>query len=585
VSPSTPIISINKMSVQYDETDHPVLHDINLQINQGELVLLCGPTGSGKSTFAQVLNGLIPYTTPAEITGEITVCGIDPRTSTTPDMARDVGLVFQDPEGQLCTLFLEDEIAFGPENLKVPKEELEVRVNSLLELISLKHFRYESVFELSGGQKQKVNIASVLSMQPKVLVFDMPTANLDPVGSMEVFKVIRNLVNNEATTCIVIENRLDELVQMADRIVILTQDGTIAYDGLPAEVFKNGQDIMDNLGVELPQVVELAVRLQEAGLNKQTDGKIPLTTDIAAEWMGTLIDSGQIEIIGASEVPVVEKIDEPENIVQVKDVHFSYGKGPEILKGVSFEMEKGEMLAIVGNNGSGKTTLVKQFVGLLEPTSGKIKVCGLEARKANLSEIAARAAYVFQYPDHQFVAQGQSVFDEIAFNLRAIGESEEYVKEMVDVLIDRCQLTGKESVSPFMLSGGEMRLVSVACMLSTKPELLILDEPTYGQDRKRITALMYRLSELLKSGTSVIMISHDMRLVAEYATKVLLLSFGKIEYFGSPEGLFEQPELLQKAALREPPMCAMLRNLRDKGYAFPKGITTTSAFMRAIKVN
>ena len=584
MSPSTPIINIKNLSVQYDETDHPVLHDINLQINQGELVLLCGPTGSGKSTFAQVLNSLIPYTTPAEISGEITVCGIDPRTSTTPDMARDVGLVFQDPEGQLCTLFLEDEIAFGPENLKVPKEELEVRVNSLLELISLKHFRYESVFELSGGQKQKVNIASVLSMQPKVLVFDMPTANLDPVGSMEVFKVIRNLVNNEATTCIVIENRLDELVQMADRIVILTQDGTIAYAGSPAEVFKNGQDIMDNLGVELPQVVELGVRLQEAGL-KRTDGKIPLTTDIAAEWMGTLIDSGQIEVMGASDVPVVEKNGEPENIVQVKDVHFSYGKGPEILKGVSFEMEKGEMLAIVGNNGSGKTTLVKQFVGLLEPTSGKIEVCGLEARKANLSEIAARAAYVFQYPDHQFVAQGQSVFDEIAFNLRAIGESEEYIKERVDVLIDRCQLKGKESVSPFMLSGGEMRLVSVACMLSTKPELLILDEPTYGQDRKRITALMSRLSELLKSGTSVIMISHDMRLVAEYATKVLLLSFGKIEYFGSPEGLFEQPELLQKAALRDPPMCALLRNLREKGYAFPKEITTTSAFMRAIKVN
>ena len=236
MSPSTPIINISNLTVQYDETEHPVLHDINLQINQGELVLLCGPTGSGKSTFAQLMNGLIPYTTPATITGEISVCGTDPRESTTPDMSRDVGLVFQDPEGQLCTLFLEDEIAFGPENLKVARDELVVRVNSLLDMISLQHSRYDSVFELSGGQKQKVNIASVLSMQPKVLVFDMPTANLDPVGSMEVFKVIRNLVNNEAATCIVIENRLDELVYMADRIVILTQDGTVAYDGAPADV-------------------------------------------------------------------------------------------------------------------------------------------------------------------------------------------------------------------------------------------------------------------------------------------------------------------------------------------------------------
>lgn len=583
MSPSTPIINISNLTVQYEETEHPVLHDINLKINQGELVLLCGPTGSGKSTFAQLLNGLIPYTTPATITGEISVCGTDPRESTTPDMSRDVGLVFQDPEGQLCTLFLEDEIAFGPENLKVAREELEVRVNSLLDLISLKHFRYESVFELSGGQKQKVNIASVLSMQPKVLVFDMPTANLDPVGSMEVFKVIRNLVNNEASTCIVIENRLDELVYMADRIVILTQDGTVAYDGAPVEVFKNGKDIMDTLGVELPQVVELVVRLQGAGL-KQPDGMIPLTTEMAAQWMGTLIDAGQIEISGYDKVENVQENTQPESIVQVKDVHFSYGKGPEILKGVSFEMAKGDMLAIVGNNGSGKTTLVKQLVGLLEPSTGSIKVCGLEARKANLSEIAARAAYVFQYPDHQFVAQGQSVFDEIAFNLRAIDADEDYIKERVDVLIDRCQLNGKENVSPFMLSGGEMRLVSVACMLSTKPELLILDEPTYGQDRKRITALMNRLTELLKSGTSVIMISHDMRLVAEYATKVLLLSFGKIEFYGSPEQLFEQPELLEKAALREPPICAIVHSLREKGYAFPPGITTTSAFINAIKV-
>jgi len=583
VSPSTPIINISKLTVQYDETEHPVLHDINLQINQGELVLLCGPTGSGKSTFAQLMNGLIPYTTPATITGEISVCGTDPRESTTPDMSRDVGLVFQDPEGQLCTLFLEDEIAFGPENLKVERNELEVRVNSLLDLISLQHFRYDSVFVLSGGQKQKVNIASVLSMQPKVLVFDMPTANLDPVGSMEVFKVIRDLVTNEATTCIVIENRLDELVQMADRIVILTQDGTVAYDGAPDDIFKNGKDIMDNLGVELPQVVELVVRLQEAGL-KQTDGIIPLTTDSAAQWVGTLIDKGQIEVNGQGQDEKKEDYAQAESIVQVKDVHFSYGRGPEILKGVSFEMAKGEMLAIVGNNGSGKTTLVKQLVGLLEPTSGSIKVCGLEARKANLSEIAARAAYVFQYPDHQFVAQGQSVFDELAFNLRAIGADEDYVKERVDVLIDNFQLYGKENVSPFMLSGGEMRLVSVACMLSTKPELLILDEPTYGQDRKRITALMNRLSELLKSGTSVIMISHDMRLVAEYATKVLLLSFGRIEFFGSPRELFERPELLEKAALREPPICAMVRNLRDNGYAFPQGIMTTTAFINAIKV-
>ncbi len=583
MSSSKPLISIHDLSVTYEETDHAVLNNINLEIGEGELVLVCGPTGCGKSTLAQVLNGLIPYTMPATITGEIEVCGKDPRETTTPVMARDVGLVFQDPEGQLCTLFLEDEIAFGPENLMVPHDELEKRVNHLLDIVALKKFRYGSVFELSGGQKQKANIASVLSMQPKVMVFDMPTANLDPIGSMEVFKLIRQLVTEYESTCIVIENRLDELVPLADRIIVLTQEGSIAFDGTPSEVFQHSQEIMDGLGVELPQVVELAVKVQEQILSTEKK-EIPLTIDDTVKWMRTLFDKGKIKILNDTGFEQDFPVNQNENIIEVKDVHFSYGKGPEILKGISFDMKKGEMLAIVGNNGSGKTTLVKQLVGLLKPTAGTIRVCGMDLKTSNLVDIAARASYVFQYPEHQFVAQGQSVFDEIAFNLRTAGYDETYVKERVDLLIDRCQLHGKETVSPFMLSGGEMRTVSVACMLSTKPELLILDEPTYGQDHKRITALMLRLQELQKSGTSVIMISHDMRLVAEYASKVLLLSYGVVEFLGNPKQLFEMPELLHKAALKEPPVCAIVRNLRDAGYDLPTGIITTSAFMNAIKV-
>lgn len=583
MAPSIPLVTIKNLSVKYDEAEYCVLNDINLTIHKGELVLLCGPTGSGKSTLAQVLNGLIPYATPAEVTGFIEVCGRDPRETPTPQMSQDVGLVFQDPEGQLCTLFLEDEIAFGPENLNVAREELASRVNSLLDLISLQRYKHDSVFELSGGQKQKVNIASVLSMQPKLLVFDMPTANLDPIGSLEVFQVIRDLVSKEEATCIVIENRLDDLVHLADRIIVMKQDGSIAFDGTPAKVFLQGRSIMDELGVELPQVVELGVRLQDAGL-KKADEDLPLTINSTIEWMGTLIDAGKIEVLKNTQRISTKKEPATEKIVEVSNLHFSYGKGPEILKDVSFKMDKGEILAIVGNNGSGKTTLVKQLVGLLKPVSGDIKVCGLDMHNSHIADIAARAAYVFQYPEHQFVAQGQSVFDEIAFNLRAVGENEEYIKERVDLLIERCQLTGKENASPFLLSGGEMRLVSVACMLSTKPDLLILDEPTYGQDRKRITVLMNRLTELRKTGTSIIMISHDMRLVAEYSTKVLLLSNGKIEFYGEPYALFEQPELLANAALKEPPICAMLRTLKSTGHDFPAQITTISDLLAAIKV-
>jgi energy-coupling factor transport system ATP-binding protein len=586
VAQMDPLALLDDFGFTYEGEKQPALQGIHLEIRPGELVLLCGPTGCGKTSLALCFNGLVPYAAPGKINGSIQVCGVDPTKTATPHMATHVGLVFQDPESQLCTLFLEDEIAFGPENLKICRKELEPRVTCLLEQIGLLPTRYGSVFELSGGQKQKVNIASVLAMQPGLLIFDMPTANLDPIGSAEVFAMIRRLATETDAACIVIENRLDDLVPLADRVVVMDMSGGIEYDGSPAEVFAHGKDIVERIGVEIPQVVELGLALNRSGFSFEFENGMPLTIREAVSQINALFQAGKLKPLSRLPTKTNDRVfrggAKKEQAIVLEDVRFSYRKGKEVLKGISFSMEKGELLTIVGNNGSGKTTLAKQLVGLLRPTGGRVRVCGLDASRANLAEISARAAYVFQYPEHQFVAQGKAVYDEIAFNLRAAGRPEPEIEARVQDLIERFQLCGKEHTSPYMLSGGEMRTLSVACMLSTDPELLILDEPTYGQDRRRITALMERLAELRQSGTSIIMISHDMRLVAEYADRVVLMNDGQMLFHGPPADLFARPDLLRKAALKEPPVCAIARELRSLGVPLPQGILSVPDFMDAL---
>ena len=579
---SESLLQVRNLAYSYDGGQSPVLSGVNLDVGEGELVLFCGPTGSGKTTLALCLNGLVPYATGGDLSGTVRIGDVDVPETPTPHVATEVGLVFQDPEGQLCTLFLEDEIAFGAENLLVPRSELAERVNHMLEFIGLQDARQDSVFELSGGQKQKVNVASVLAMQPRLLVLDMPTANLDPVGSAEVFGVIRRLVSEGVTTCIVIENRLDDLVPLADRVVVMGLGGRIAYDGTPTEVFAQGRDIVERLGVEIPQLVELTLALQERGCDLDGGQGLPLTVEETATRIEAQIKAGKLWVHERLPVEAAPATVGAAPIVEMEDVRFSYRRGEEVLKGVSFQMQQGELLAIVGNNGSGKTTLVKQLVGLLHPSAGRARVCGLEVSRSTLAEISTKVAYVFQYPEHQFVAQGQTVYDEVAFNLRMADYPDAEIEARVTELIAMFGLEGKEETSPFELSGGEMRALSVACMLSMYPELLILDEPNYGQDRRRIAALMARLDDLRAGGTSVIMITHDMRLVAEYATSALLLSNGELLFHGLPEELFERTDLLARAALKEPPVCAVVRELCQRGLELPPGITTVSAFLDAV---
>lgn len=573
------LLSIEDLHFRYAMATEEVLKGLSLSVDSGTMVLVIGPTGCGKTTMVLTMNGLAPAATGGKLTGNVTVADMSTHEFGTHNLSSVIGVVFQDPEGQMCTLFVEDEIAFGLENLKIEADVIIQRVEEMLEFVGMKGLNHKMVYDLSGGQKQKVNFASVLAMRPRLLVADMPTANLDPVGSEEVFCVLRDLVTQGDTTCVVVENRVDELAYLADRVVVLN-DGCVAYDGSPTVVFgEHGQALRDEIGVAIPQVVELALELRRRGC----DVGIPLTVDAAVQRISQAYREGQLEFVRPPDSPSSSPSVDDDPLIDVEDVAFAYPDGTQALKGVSFQMERGEILAIIGNNGSGKTTLAKHFAGLLCPTSGRVTVAGLDTTEAKVSEIAKKVSYVFQYPDQQFVTQ--EVFDEVAFNLRNIGVPEEEVKERVDEMLDRFHLTEFREQSPFLLSGGEMRTLSVACMLTLDPEIVVLDEPTYGQDRAHVTALMHRLMEQQEKGTSIVMITHDMRLVAEYADHVVVMNEGKVLFDGAPQELFNQKELLAQAALKAPPICSVACQLADQGVPLlSEQVITVQDFLRYVEV-
>lgn len=572
------LLSIEDLHFRYAMATEEVLKGLTLSVDSGTMVLVIGPTGCGKTTMVLTMNGLAPAATGGKLTGNVTVADMSTHEFGTHNLSSVIGVVFQDPEGQMCTLFVEDEIAFGLENLKVEADVIVRRIEEMLAFVGMEGLNHKTVYELSGGQKQKVNFASVLAMRPRLLVADMPTANLDPVGSEEVFCVLRDLVTKGDTTCIVVENRVDELAYLADRVVVLN-DGCVEYDGPPAVVFgEHGEALRDEIGVAIPQVAELALELRRRGC----DVGVPLTVDGAVESVSQAHRQGRIEFVRPPDAP-----SSPSGgnvpLIDVEDVAFTYSDGTQALQGVSFQMEQGEILAIIGNNGSGKTTLAKHFAGLLCPSSGRVRVAGLDTSKAKVSQIAKKVSYVFQYPDQQFVTQ--EVFDEVAFNLRNIGVPEAEVKERVDEMLERFHLTEFREQSPFLLSGGEMRTLSVACMLTLDPEIVVLDEPTYGQDHAHVTALMHRLMEQQEKGTSIVMITHDMRLVAEYADHVIVMNEGRILFDGAPHQLFNRKELLAKAALKAPPICSVARQLADRGLPLPpERIITVGDFLRHVEV-
>ncbi|CCC80740.1 ABC transporter ATP-binding protein [Thermoproteus tenax] len=525
------VIEIENLFVKYLDPPRLALKGISLSVEEGDFILLVGRTGSGKSTLINSINGVIPNVIKAEARGRISVFGKDPRESPVYKTALDVGTVYQVPESQIFALVVEDDVAFGLENRGMPPEEMRGRVREALELVGLWRKRDHPTFLLSGGEKQRLVIASILALKPKVLILDEPTSMLDAIGTEEVFQLLRKL-NEEGMTIIVAEHKVEYLLPFVDRVVAL-ENGVIALDEEPHRAVAKG---LAKFGVEEPQVAAL----HRAA--KPDDALCPITVEEFFE-----VDKDvKIEVISEREAPSGEAI------VKANGVVFKYpGNEEPTLRGVDLEIPEGAVVSVVGPNGSGKSTLMYLLVGLYRPTAGSVEIAGRAPADLSGAERVRLVGYAFQDPDQMLM--NVTVRAEIEMSLRLAGYRGRALKSVAEQVAKELGIGDLLERSPHKLSVGQRRLVSLAAVLAPSPRVLILDEPTRGLDRETAEVTMkYLMSIRRERRMTIIMVSHDMRQVGDYSELVYVMYGGRIAYKGSPEDVFAEAEKHREWGLSAP---------------------------------
>ena len=555
------LIDIENLTYTYEGEIKPVINGVSLIVREGEFVLILGPSGCGKSTFLNVLNGTIPHTLKGDLKGSAAVCGKSVPETKVASFATEVGMVFQDPDAQIINTRVRDEVCFGLENLCRPASEIMIRQAEALAFVGLPDAGDRSIFDMSGGQKQRVSIAAVLAARPRLLVLDEPTANLDPAGMAEVFAVLHRLNRDHGTTIVMVEHRVDELAHLISRVVMMDR-GTIVFDGSPREAFARRREAHTEEAEEVsvsawfPQVSEFALELATAGGVDLAPDDVPLDVAEAvavAERFIAAAGPARITAAGPANNAFADEAPKGKPLLSIRNLSFAYDKQRPILRNVSLELDQRSIVALLGENGSGKTTLAKCLIGINPAPKGSIHLNGKDISDLGPKDISAEVGYVFQNPDHQFVTD--QVDEEVAYGLRVRDYSDAAIAERVDEVLEIVDLARYRNRSPFNLSLGERRRLSVATMLVLEPRLLVLDEPTIGQDHERaqhLMGLMDRLRE--RYGTTVVMITHDMRLVAQWADRAIALDGGSIAFDGDPIELFGRGEILDSSSLMPPPI-------------------------------
>jgi len=496
------MIELRNLTYSYPETPQPALQDISLTVEEGEFLLVIGPSGSGKSTLLRCLNGLVPHFYGGKFAGRVRVCGQDPVAAEPRRMSRYVGFVFQDPEAQFVVDAVEDELVFVMENHAILQPVMRKRVEEVLDQLDIAHLRHRRVNTLSGGEKQRVAIAAVLTLQPQVLVLDEPTSQLDPQAAEEVLNALVRLNRDLGLTIILSEHRLERVAQYADRILYLPGNGQPPILDEPREVLRQ---------VDLsPPLVTLGKALGWKPL--------PLTLKEARPHARRFQQTFQSPSPPTS-LPLSLPASQPS--IQIQDVWYAYN-GHEALRGVTLTITPGELLAIIGRNGAGKTTLLKQIVGLLKPKRGQVKVMGLDTQHANQQAIIAHIGYVPQNPSALLFAD--TVRQELDFTRRARGMA----LGNYDSLLETLDLAAHVDRYPRDLSVGERQRTALAAILAADPEIILLDEPTRGLDYRQKEALAAFLQREKARGRTVIIVTHDVELVAACVDRVVLLSDGQV---------------------------------------------------------
>ena len=534
-----PIISFRNFSFQYRAQKRPTLTDINLEIYPGERVLIVGPSGSGKSTLAGCINGLNPFSNPGACTGTLTVDGVDAPHSSLFELSAHVGTVLQDPDGQFIGLTVGEDIAFALENSCTPQDEMHAITRHAAELVGIENHLGYAPHELSGGQKQRVSLAGVMVDQVKILLFDEPLANLDPATGKQAIELIDEIQKKTDTTVLIIEHRLEDVLwRNVDRIV-LVNDGTILADLRPDELL-SGSLLAEN-GIREPLYV---TALRYAGVDITPD-KHPAHVD------SLVLDDTDTQKLRdwftARPRPAAQPEREP--LLEVKGLSFGYQKGQQTLRDVSFSIGKGEMVSIVGRNGAGKSTLSKLICGFETPDAGEIFLNGKPLAEENIRRRAQHIGYVMQNPN-QMISKTM-IYDEVALGLQRSGLTEEQIREKVEATLRVCGLYPFRNWPISALSFGQKKRVTIASVLVLDPELILLDEPTAGQDFRHYTDIMEFLRSLNARGVTVVMITHDMHLMLEYTRRALVFCDGRLIADRTAAAVLCDPALVEQAALKE----------------------------------
>ena len=534
-----PIISFRNFSFQYRAQKRPTLTDINLEIYPGERVLIAGPSGSGKSTLAGCINGLNPFSNHGACTGTLTVDGVDAPHSSLFELSAHVGTVLQDPDGQFIGLTVGEDIAFALENSCTPQDEMHAITGHAAELVGIENHLGYAPHELSGGQKQRVSLAGVMVDQVKILLFDEPLANLDPATGKQAIELIDEIQKKTDTTVLIIEHRLEDVLwRNVDRIV-LVNGGTILADLRPDELL-SGSLLAEN-GIREPLYV---TALRYAGVDITPD-KHPAHVD------SLVLDDTDTQKLRdwftARPRPAAQPEREP--LLEVKGLSFGYQKGQQTLRDVSFSIGKGEMVSIVGRNGAGKSTLSKLICGFETPDAGEIFLNGKPLAEENIRRRAQHIGYVMQNPN-QMISKTM-IYEEVALGLQRSGLTEEQIREKVEATLRVCGLYPFRNWPISALSFGQKKRVTIASVLVLDPELILLDEPTAGQDFRHYTDIMEFLRGLNARGVTVVMITHDMHLMLEYTRRALVFCDGRLIADRTAAAVLCDPALVEQAALKE----------------------------------
>lgn len=534
-----PIISFRNFSFQYRAQKRPTLTDIDLEIYPGERVLIAGPSGSGKSTLAGCINGLNLFSNPGACTGTLTVDGVDAPHSSLFELSAHVGTVLQDPDGQFIGLTVGEDIAFALENSCTPQDEMHAITRHAAELVGIENHLGYAPHELSGGQKQRVSLAGVMVDQVKILLFDEPLANLDPATGKQAIELINEIQKKTDTTVLIIEHRLEDVLwRNVDRIV-LVNGGTILADLRPDELL-SGSLLAEN-GIREPLYV---TALRYAGVDITPD-KHPAHVD------SLVLDDTDTQKLRdwftARPRPAAQPEREP--LLEVKGLSFGYQKGQQTLRDVSFSIGKGEMVSIVGRNGAGKSTLSKLICGFETPDAGEIFLNGKPLAEENIRRRAQHIGYVMQNPN-QMISKTM-IYEEVALGLQRSGLTEEQIREKVEATLKVCGLYPFRNWPISALSFGQKKRVTIASVLVLDPELILLDEPTAGQDFRHYTDIMEFLRGLNARGVTVVMITHDMHLMLEYTRRALVFCDGRLIADRTAAAVLCDPALVEQAALKE----------------------------------